>query len=309
MLKSAKDMSTVLVLGNGRMGTDISCQCALFGKKVRMFIGVENPPEALEPVLERQKDYLQMLIGKGFITENVAERASKNITFDTDIARICEGVDLVVEAVLETLEAKRAIWSRFAPYLPEDALLASNTATLLLSAFADASGAPERFVGWHFATPSYIQNFVDIMPHEGTDKQWLQILGDFSNDIGLNYGIMNREIGGYITNNMLYSFMDKAFELMLNGYATFKEIDKAWMAVRIVPIGPFGIMDKVGLPNMRNVYAARSKQTEITKKAIAYYDEMIAQGKEGVRNGHGFYEYPNPEFQQPGFVQYAKKLS
>lgn len=238
MVKQAKDMKTVLMIGNGRMGTDIGLQCALYGKNVRYFIGVEEPVEALEPIKARQKEYLDMLIEKGFITKNVADKALLRVTFDTDIARICEGVDLVVEAVLETLDAKKAIWSRFAPYLPKNAVLATNTAAMLPSSFADASGAPERFIGWHFATPAYIQNFVDVMPHTGTDPEVATVLADFSRDIGLNYGIMKKELGNYITNNMLFSFLDKAFELVLDEYTTFKEIDKAWMAVRVVPIGP-----------------------------------------------------------------------
>ena len=196
----------------------------------------------------------------------------------------------------------------FAPYFEKDTILATNTATMLPSAFADSSGAPERFVGWHFATPAYILNFVDVMPHPGTDPEVCRVMGEFSEMIGMNVGVMKKELGNYVSNSMLFSFMDKAFELVINGYATCEEIDKYWMIIRKAAIGPFGTMDKVGLPNMRNNYAARVDDFPIREKAIEYLDKMLAEGREGVRNGKGFYDYPNPKFEEPDFVKRAERL-
>lgn len=308
-MKTAENMHTVLMIGNGRMGTDIGLQCAIHGKNVRYFVGLETPTEALEPIVQRQWEYLLMLKGKGYISQRVIDKTFSRMSFDTDIERICDGIDLAVEAVPETVEAKTAIWSRFAPYLPKDAILATNTSALLPSKYAEATGAPERFLAWHFATPAYIQNFVDIMPHEKTDPAMLGIMADFSKDVGLNYGILDKEVANYITINMLFSFFDRAFELMFDGYAEVKEIDKAWMVIRQTPIGPFGIIDKIGLPLLRSVYKARSDQSETSRKVIAYFDELIEQGLLGRISGHGFYDYPNPEFEQPDFVITAQKLS
>ena len=308
MIKEAKDIKTVMMIGNGRMGTDIGMQCAIYGKNVRYFIGVEDPVEDVNVVRKRQADYLDSLIEKGFISERVKKEALERVTFDDNIERICKGVDLVVEAVLEILDVKRKTWARFAPYFEDYTILATNTATMLPSAFADASEAPDRFVGWHFATPAYILNFVDVMPHPGTDPEVCRVMGDFSEMVGMNVGVMEKELGNYVSNSMLFSFWDKAFELVTGGYATCEEIDKYWMIVRNAPIGPFGSMDKVGLPNVRNNYAARVDDCVVRERAIAYLDKMLKEGKEGIRNGKGFYTYPNPKFEEPDFVKRAEKL-
>lgn len=308
MVEKAADIRTILIIGNGRMGTDISCQCALFGKDVRVFIGVEDPPESLDAVKKRQKDYLDMLIGKGMISQKKADEASARITFDTDIERICKGVDLVSESVLEAVPVKQAVWSRFAPYLPKDAILSSNTSTLVTSLYADASGAPERFLAWHFHTPVFIQNYVDIMPNPKTDLSIVPILGEFTNSIGLNYGVLEKEVYSYLANNMLIAVIDNAFHMWLEGYASYQDIDKAWMAVRIYPIGPFGICDKIGLKTVRHVYAARTNPTDEDKEIIARLDKMIAEGQSGLEAKHGFYDYPDAEFMRPDFVKSAQPL-
>lgn len=308
MIARAKDIRTVLMIGNGRMGTDIGLQCALYGREVRYFIGLETPAEALEPIQKRQRDYLDMLIQRGYITPRVAEEALSRVSFNTDIAGICEGIDLAVEAVPETVEAKQAVWSRFAPHLPKHAILATNTTALRPSLYAENSGAPERFLAWHFATPAYIQNFVDLMPTEKTDPALISVMKEFSEEIGLNCGVLEKEIPHYITINMLFGFVDKAFELVLEGCADYRQIDKAWMSVRQVPVGPFGIVDKITLPLMRNIYAARSDQSDLTRRIMAYLDEQIADGRLGLPYGRGFYDYPNPEFEHPDFVKPARKL-
>jgi 3-hydroxybutyryl-CoA dehydrogenase len=308
MSKKAEDIKTILVIGNGRMGTDISCQCALYGKDVRVFIGVEDPPEKVEPVKKRQQDYLAMLIEKGMVSRRVADEASVRITFDDNIERICQGVDLVSESVLEAVPVKQATWKRFAPYLPKDAILTSNTSSLVTSLYADSSGAPERFLAWHFHTPVFIQNYVDIMPHLGTQEGIVPELVKFTKSLGLNCGVMNKEVYSYLANNMLIAVIDMAFHLWLDGSASFQDIDKAWMAVRVYPIGPFGICDKIGLPTVRHVYAARAEQTDETREIIARLDKMISEGRTGLEAKKGFYDYPNAEFLDEDFVKRAQPL-
>ena len=307
-MKRAEDIKTVLVIGNGRMGTDISCQCALHGVNVRMFVGLENPPEPVEPIKKRQKDYLDMLIEKGMISQRVADEASARITFDDDIERICKGVDLVSESVLESVEVKKNTWAKFAPYLPEDAILTSNTSTLVTSLYADACGSPERFFAWHFHTPVYIQNYVDIMPHPGTDRAYVEVMAEFSDSIGLNCGIEEKEVYGYLANSMLTAVLDTAMHLWIQGYASFQDIDRAWMAVRVYPIGPFGICDKVGIPTLRHIVAAKAEKTDEDYKIIELFDKMIEEGRLGMQAGKGFYDYPDAEFMKPDFVKRAKPL-
>ena len=304
-MKSANDIKTVLIIGNGLMGNQIACQCALFGKNVRMFVGLAD--ESIESIQAIQNKYLESLIEKEMISRNVVDEAVSRISYDTDIERICNNIDLVSESVLESIPIKREIWQRFAPYLPDDAILTSNTSTLPVSEYAEATGAPERFMAWHGHAPVFIQNYFDIMPHPGTDLSIVSPMIEFSESIGLTCGVLTKETPGYLANNMLTAVFDAAFELLLSGAASHQDIDKAWMAVRVYPIGPFGLMDKVGLRTVRHVNAAR-EQTDFIKATLEFVDGMIAEGRLGCENNKGFYDYPNPEFQREDFVKRARPL-
>lgn len=307
-MKSADDIRNILVIGNGLMGNQIACQCALYGKNVRIFVGLAEPSETVESIEKIQTDYLNMLIEKGMISRKRMKEGLGRITYHNDIERICQGIDLVSESVLESLDVKRKIWERFAPYLPTDAILTTNTSTLLPSDYADASGAPERFMAWHGHAPVFIQNYFDIMPHSGTDRTLISTMKEFSESIGLTYGVLTKETPGYLANNMLSAVFDVALHLWIHGAGSFQDIDRAWMAVRVYPIGPFGLLDKVGIRTARHVYAARKEQDNETAEIIARFDRMLAEGRSGCDVRKGFYDYPDAEFLRDDFVNRAKPL-
>ena len=304
-MKKSSDINTILVIGNGLMGNQIACQCALFGKNVRMFIGLAE--ETIGTVQAIQKKYLDSLIEKEMISQKIADEAMARITYSEDIEEICKDVELVTESVIEAIPIKQEIWARFAPYLPKDAILTSNTSTLAVSEYAEATGAPERFMAWHGHAPVFIQNYFDIMPHEGPDISIIQPMIEFSESIGLTCGVLTKETPGYLANNMLTAVFDAAFELYLDGAASYQDIDKAWMAVRVYPIGPFGLMDKIGLRTVRHVNAARER-TPLIERVLELVDRMIAEGRLGCEVQKGFYEYPDAEFLRDDFVKRAKPL-
>ena len=207
-------------------------------------------------------------------------------------------MDLVSESVPEDYDLKKKVWSGFAPYLPGHSILTTNTSSLLPSKFKDACGAPERFLSWHFHTPVFFQNLVDVMPSPATDPLYCKILMDFSPMIGQNVVYLENEYPRYLANTMFGAIIRSALKLYLDGAASYEDIDKAWMGVRKADMGPFGLMDKVGLDIEIHVLSQDPTQT----KAVEMLEKMVSQGKLGVKSGQGFYSYPNPKFEKPGFI-------
>lgn len=304
---TADQIKKVLILGNGTMGQNVGVQCAAFGYDVVIFLRPEDPTENEKNVCSGIRTYMDFLVGEGMLSEESSNLIMSKISFSRDEKQACEGIQLVSESVLEDVSTKQAMWSRFAPYFPEDAVLTTNTSSLLPSQFMEATGAPERFLAWHFHTPVFIQNYADVMITPKTDPQAMQTMIDFSAKVNQNCGVLTKELDSFMANNMLFGVFDQALRIYLDGYADFVDIDKAWMGVRVYPIGPFGLMDKIGIPTMRHIYAGR-EQNDVLQRSVALFDNMIAEGKLGKPNGKGFYTYPNPAFEQDGFISRAKPV-
>jgi 3-hydroxybutyryl-CoA dehydrogenase len=148
-------------------------------------------------------------------------------------------------------------------------------------------------------------NVVDIMPHAGTDPAAVEQLVAFARRIDQVPIVCRQERHGYVFNAMLQSFLQTALTLHTSGVASFQDVDRAWMGVMKTPIGPFGILDRIGLDTVHDiasfwVLASRDAQQ---RKILELLGEMTAVGRLGVKTGWGFYRYPHPEFERAGFLQ------
>lgn len=295
------EIKKVLVIGNGSMSQHIAVQCAIFGTEAAIY--VRNPKKNAF-VNDGVKNVLSGLITDGLLSKVKAEEALERITLHNDVQEVCRGADLVSESVSEEVGVKLVTWKKFAPYLPENAILTTNTSSLLPSMFSDASGAPDRFMAWHFHLTVFRQNLADIMPHPGTDPKYVEVLKDFTKSIHQNYCIMKREYAGYLANSMLFVVLDKALDLYLAGAADFIDIDKAWMTVRIENSGPFAIMDKIGLDVMLELLP----ESKNKKEKIKLLEDKIGRGELGLKSGGGFYTYPNPVYSEKDFVVRPKPV-
>lgn len=294
-------INRVLLIGNGAMARNIGLQCALFGCEAVVY--VRNASKNQE-VLKSIEAVAEGLIADNWISESKGREALCRISISNAPEEACNGVDLVSESVAETTEIKLETWKKFAPFFPPHTILTTNSSSIVPSVFAEASGAPERFLSWHFHLPVFKQNLVDIMGHKGTDMKYVEALENFSRRIGQNYCTLRKECGGFLANNMLFVVLDKALELYLEGAAGFEEIDRAWMTVRLENSGPFGIMDKIGL----DVILELLPESENKNEKIKLINDKVDRGESGVKSGKGFYKYPNPSYTKEDFVLRAKRL-
>jgi 3-hydroxybutyryl-CoA dehydrogenase len=171
--------------------------------------------------------------------------------------------------------------------------------------FASATGRPDRFAALHFHGYVWVSNVVDIMPHPGTAPQTLDLLEAFAHRIGQIPIRLESENYGYVFNAMLNALLRTATSLAARQVTSYQNVDRAWMGVMKMPVGPFGILDTIGLETARDInqyWAERLNDPELQQNAD-FLKTYVDRGWLGVKTGRGFYTYPDPDYAQPGFIR------
>lgn len=290
----------VLILGAGTMGQQIGYVCALHGYDVVIYDISDEVLEKSEKSI--RKSTKTMGLYSSFSKEDF-EAALERITYSSNPKIAAEGVDLVNESVPEDPKLKGKIFSEFNTLCSPGTIFTTNTSSLVPSMFADATGRPEKFCALHFHVVN-MTRIVDVMPHPGTSKETLETVTEFARRIGQIPIVLGSEHYGYVFNHMLMALMDSALTIASRGVASVHDIDRAWMGVMNNHIGPFGIMDSIGLETSYKVtdFWANVRKD---KKALAnaeFLKKYVDQGKLGIKTGEGFYSYPNPAYAKPDFI-------
>ena len=240
----ADEVRRVLVIGSGTMGLQIGLQAATHGFDVVVH---DADPAALDGAEQRLRSYGAAPVAAGSISADALERALARIERVADPASAAAGVDLVSESVPEDPVLKGRVLGQFNELCPERAVFTTNTSTLLPSMFAEATGRPDRFAALHFHTPVWLSNVVDVMPHPGTSAETTECLMGFARRIGQIPVRLRRENIGYVFNALYSAINREALTLVANGIASVEDVDRAWMGIMKMPVGPFGMLDGVGL--------------------------------------------------------------
>lgn len=189
---------------------------------------------------------------------------------------------------------------------PDKTVFVTNSSTLLPSQFAEATGRPEKFLALHFANEIWKNNTAEVMKHPGTDMQYFDQIIEFAKAIGMVALPLYKEQPGYILNSLLVPFLEAAQMLLVKEVSDPETIDKTWIIATGAPLGPFAILDVVGIRTAYNITLAKAEATgyeEFMKLAELLKREYIDKGKLGRETGERFYKYPNPSFAQPGFLK------
>jgi 3-hydroxybutyryl-CoA dehydrogenase len=294
------DLHTVLVLGAVTMGTQIATQCAMHGLDVNLY---DISPEPLNIGMQLIHGYVDDLISQGLLTQTQAASVVERIHPTSD-PQFAAQADLVSESIPEDPQLKGKVFAQFNQLCPEHTIFTTNTSSLLPSMYAEATGRPDRFAALHFHSYVWISNIVDIMPHPGTAEDTLNLLEAFAHRIGQIPIRLSRETHGYVFNAMLNAFLRAATSLAAQNVSSVENIDRAWMGVMKTSVGPFGILDQVGLEtafDINQYWANVLKDPELQANAN-FLKSYVDKGWLGIKSGRGFYTYPKPAFQNPGFV-------
>ncbi len=223
-----------------------------------------------------------------------AQSAYEHIRYMTDLAEAVKDADLVIESVAENPKDKIEFYSNLAKVLPEKTIVATNSSTMLPSTFRDYTGRPEKYLALHFANEVWKNNTAEVMGHDGTDPAAYEAVAQFAQEIGMIPLRLKKEQPGYILNTMLVPFLNAAQTLLVKGVADPETIDLTWMMATGAPVGPFRILDIVGLTTAYNIVIMNpdvKDENSISAKIAACLKEYIDAGKTGVNAGEGFYKY------------------
>ena len=225
------------------------------------------------------------------------------MSFTTDLGEAAKNADLVIEAIPEKPSIKHDFYQSLAKLAPEDTIFASNSSTYVPSTFAADTGRPDKFLNLHFANQIWLMNTAEIMGTNQTDPDIYNRIVSFARQIGMVPIQLHKEQPGYVLNTLLMPLMGAAGMLWAHDVADPQTVDKTWMIATGAPKGPFGFYDMVGLRTAYNILCQRQGDNPQAKPLLDKLKAMIDQGKLGEETGQGFYQYPDPDYQDPGFLK------
>jgi 3-hydroxybutyryl-CoA dehydrogenase len=295
-MKELKDIKNILIIGCGTLGLRIGLRCALDGYSVRMY---DISDSILQKALATQEKLLSSFIKKGMVSEAQADAAKERITTTTDMGKAVKNIDLVSESVTEDIDLKKKVYQAFAPLFEKHTVVTTNTSYLLASMLAEDTGCAECFCAFHFHDV-FMMNVVDIMPHPNTEGWVSDLLMAFGKTIHQTPVFIKNENHGYIFNQMLLALLGSAGDLVTRNVSSIQDVDRSWMGNTKMHLGPYGILDQVGLDTAWHIVSTRKdpKSMRFAELLKTYID----QGKLGIKTGEGFYKYPSPEYTQKDFI-------
>ena len=293
----------ISVAGSGVLGYQIAFQTAFYGFNVTVY-------DINDEVLEKAKAKFDIL-AKSYkkdlkATEEQLAATKANLQYNSNLAEAVQDADLLIEAVPENPQIKIGFYEQLAKVAPAKTVFATNSSTMLPSQFAEYTGRPAQFVALHFANEIWKHNTGEVMKHPGTSDETFNSVLEFAKQIGMVALPIYKEQPGYIVNSLLVPLLSAALDLYVNEVADVETIDKTWMVATGAPVGPFGILDVVGVTTAYNInkMAADKTQNPTKIKAAAMLKEnYIDKNKLGVATGEGFYKYPNPAYWEKNFLK------
>ncbi|WP_397538322.1 3-hydroxyacyl-CoA dehydrogenase [Rummeliibacillus pycnus] len=294
------NFKNITVAGSGVLGSQIAFQTAFHGYNVSVY---DINDAALEKAKERLAG-LKDVYANYFKDETKAIAALERFTFSSSLKEAVKDADLIIEAIPELVDIKINFYKELATVAPEKTVFASNSSTMLPSQFAEYTGRPEKFLALHFANEVWKNNTAEVMGHPGTDKQYEDQVIEFAKSISMIPLHILKEQPGYILNSLLVPFLNAGQALLAKGVADPETIDKTWMLATGAPMGPFAILDVVGIQTAYNIVANEAKHNPNAQPiADILKTDFLDKGKTGKESGEGFYKYPNPSYLDPEFLK------
>ncbi len=282
------ELKRVVVVGAGTMGSQIALQTALSGLyEVGL---VDTVAAQLERARAQNRKLLDRSVEKGRLTADKADAAFDRIQPSEHLDNAVREADLVIEAVVEDFEAKKAVFEQLARHARKEAILASNSSTIAISRLADFTGRPERCCNTHFFHPVTVMQLCEVVRGPRTSDETVETAVAFVRSIDRTPVVLKKEIWGFIVNRILFAASEEAMRLLEGGYASAEDIDIAVQKGLNWPMGPFHLLDFSGLDIFYGAMQDRHRLGD-GPEPPEILRRLVEEGKLGKKAGRGFFEY------------------
>ena len=284
------EVKKVAVLGAGLMGhgiAQVAAQVAKYDVSLR-----DVKQEFLDNGMNMIKKSLQSFLKRGKISEKEVEETLKRIHPTLDIKEAVTDADLVIEAVPENAELKKNMYREVEKFAPEDALIGSNTSSISITELASATRRPERFCGMHFFNPPQLMRLIEIIRGVKTSDETINTVVEVTKRMGKEPVVVNKDCPGFVVTRVLIPALNEAMYLVWEGIAEPEDIDKAIKLGLNWPMGPFTLLDYLGLDTVLSITGVFQNEIGDPKyRPCPLLRQMVKAGLLGRKTGKGFYDW------------------
>jgi len=275
-----REIKNVSVIGAGFTGKQIAAISALYEYNVSIFDINPN-------ILEEAKKYIN-----GILKRNKKHELINNVKYYIQIEDTVKDADLVIEAVPENIELKRKVFSQIDKSAPSHSVIATNSSSIAVSKIENSVERKDKVLNIHFYPPIPTRPMADIMRGSKTSEEAFNIGKRWIESIGCHPIVLKKEVHGFVFNRMWHAARREALNLWAGGYADVETIDLAWKTFTGMKMGPFVLMDGIGLETVYSVQMSYYRESgDPRDKPPDELKEMVDNGYLGMKSGKGFYTW------------------
>ncbi len=280
-------IKSVGIIGSGIMGSGIAQVAATSGFDVVLR---SRKQESADQTVAAMQKSLEKLVAKERMSQEDADAAVARVRATSKLDDLAD-CDLVIESVVEDLATKVALFNDLDHHCKDDAILATNTSTLSVIEMAVETRRPERVCGVHFFNPAPMMSLVEIIRTLVTSDETIAEVRQFAEACGKS-PVEVKDRAGFIVNHLLFPYLNNAVRMLENGTASRDDIDSAMKGGANFPMGPFALLDLVGLDTSLSILDALYQEFRDPHYAASpMLRRMVSAGHLGRKSGNGFYEY------------------
>jgi 3-hydroxybutyryl-CoA dehydrogenase len=293
-----EEIKTIGVVGAGIMGHGIAQTFALKGFKVNLF---DNDSKVLEDVPVRIRRNLQTLLELHLIESSEVESCLSHLHFCRSLSETGDGAELIIEAVSENLDLKRAVFSELERFTTPQTILCSNTSGIRIEKISEGLRFKERVVGTHFWNPPHLLPCVEVIHSPYTAPEVFHTVIGLLKKVGKEPVPVLKDIPGFLGNRLQHALWREAISLVEKGIASAEDIDrvvKYGLGLRLAFLGPLETADLAGLDLVYEVHKYLFPELENSPTASAHLKALVDQKATGVKAGRGFYRWTDEQVKE-----------
>jgi 3-hydroxybutyryl-CoA dehydrogenase len=285
----SKKIDSLCIAGAGNMGNQLALLGALSGFDTWC---TDVSQDQLDNAAAFVEGYLPERVLKGRLSQAEADKARALLHFTLSPKEAAAAADFVIEAATEDLALKQALFAELDKLCPPHAILATNSSLIPSSSVAHATSRPEKVCNMHFFNPALAMRVVEVVQGPHTSQETIETTLDLTRALGRTPVLLEKETYGFIVNRLLIAFLNEAFALVTEGVTTPYAIDTAMEGAVGHPMGPFRMLDLVGIDlhceHMRHRFEETGDSADLPPQFLL---DLVKAGKCGRKTGSGFYDY------------------